>query len=209
MPILYGLIIRETKTVLCEHTDYAGNFQQITRQLFPYIERNKKKSFQTKEYTFHCIDDEGITFLCMADEKTERKVAYAYLTEIKNVFYNTFDSLEIQNARSYELDFAETIKSKMEFFNENPVGFDNKSEEVMRDLQEVKNVMVENMEKLLERDFKIEVVLAKARDLNQFSLTYKKRAKSYNRMQRNRRIWYILGGLLLLAVIIFIIVLIS
>ena len=208
MPILYGLIVRE-KTVLCEHTDYAGNFQQITRQLFPYIERNKKKSFQTKEYTFHCIDDDGITFLCMANVDTDRKVAYAYLSELKKIFYNSFDALEIQNARSYELEFSEQIKKKMEFFNENPMGFDDKSGEVIKDLNEVKNVMVENMEKLLERDFKIEVVLAKARDLNQYSITYKKRAKSYNRMQRNRKIWYILGGLLLLAIIIFIIVLIS
>ena len=145
----------------------------------------------------------------MADETTERKVAYAFLSEVKKVFYNTFSMLDIQNARSYELEFAEQLKKKMEFFNENPTGFDNKSEEVIRDLQEVKNVMIENMEKLLERDFKIEVVLAKARDLNQYSITYKKRARSYNRMQRNRKYWYILGGILILAIIILIIVLIS
>ena len=97
----------------------------------------------------------------------------------------------------------------MEFFNEKGIGFDNKSEEVLRDLQGVKNIMVENMEKLLERDFKIEVCLAKAREINQYSITYKKRARSYNRFQRNRRLWYILGGILILAIIIFVIVLIA
>ena len=104
------MVVREKKTVLCEFTDYAGNFQQITRQLFPYIEKNKKKSFQTSEYFFHCIDDDGMTFLCMADEKTERKVAYAFLEDLKKTFYNKFNMLEIQNARSYELEFAEEIK---------------------------------------------------------------------------------------------------
>ena len=209
MPIFYGLVVREAKTVMWEYTDYGGNFQQITRQLFPYIDKNKKKSFQTNEYFFHCIDDEGISFLWMADEKTDRKVAYAFLEEMKKAFYNTFNTLEIQNARSYELKFSDQIKQKMEFFNENGFALDNKSEEVLRQLQDVKNVMITNMEKLLERDFKIEVCLAKSRDLNQYSLTYKKRAKSYNRMQRNRRIWYIIGGILILAIVIFVIILIS
>ena len=83
MPIFYALIVREKKTVLCEFTDYAGNFQQITRQLFPYIEKNKKKSFQTSEYYFHWIDDEGISLMCMADEETERSVAYGFLADLK------------------------------------------------------------------------------------------------------------------------------
>lgn len=209
MPIFYGLIVRDTKTVLCEYTSHTGNFQQVTRQLFPYIEKNKKKSFQTSDYFFHCIDDNGISFMCMADGNTERKVAYAFLADLEKTFYNTFNMMEIQNARSYELEFAETIRKKMEFFNEKGIGFDNKSEDVLKNLHDVKNVMVENMEKLLQRDFKIEVCLAKAREINSYSVTYKKRARGYNRMQRNRKIWYALGGILLLAVIIFVIVLIS
>ena len=117
--------------------------------------------------------------------------------------------LEIQNARSYELEYAEEIMKKMKFFNEKGVGFDTKSEEVLRDLQGVKDVMVQNMEKLLERDFKIEVCLAKAREINQYSITYKKRAKNYNRFQSRRKWWYMLAGLIILAIIIFIIVLVA
>ena len=97
----------------------------------------------------------------------------------------------------------------MQFFNEKGVGFENKSEEVLRDLTSVKDVMVQNMEKLLERDFKIDVALAKARDINQYSLTYKKRATRYNRFQKRRRLWYALGGIVILAIIILVIVLIA
>mmetsp|Transcript_9836 Transcript_9836/g.11112 ORF Transcript_9836/g.11112 Transcript_9836/m.11112 type:complete len:103 (+) Transcript_9836:359-667(+) len=96
----------------------------------------------------------------------------------------------------------------MIFFNEKGIGFDTKSEDVLRDLQSVKDVMVQNMEKLLERDFKIDVALAKARDINQYSLTYKKRAKKYNSFQKRRRLWYTLGGILVLAIIAFIIFLV-
>ena len=109
MTIIYSLIVREKKTVICEHTEYAGNFQQITRQLFPHIEKNGKKSFQTSEYIFHCIDDDGISFLCMTDDKHERKPAYAFLADLKKTFYNKFNMLEIQNAGSYELEFGEEM----------------------------------------------------------------------------------------------------
>mmetsp|Transcript_30856 Transcript_30856/g.30401 ORF Transcript_30856/g.30401 Transcript_30856/m.30401 type:complete len:103 (+) Transcript_30856:332-640(+) len=97
----------------------------------------------------------------------------------------------------------------MEFFNEKGIGFDTKSEEVLRDLQSVKDVMVQNMEKLLERDFKIDVALAKARDINQYSLTYKKRARRYNAFQKRRMIWITLIGIVVLAIIILAIVLIA
>ena len=89
------------------------------------------------------------------------------------------------------------------------IGFDNKSEEVMRDLNQVKDVMVQNMEKLLERDFKIDVCLNKSREMSKYSLTYKKRAKAYNTFQKRRKLWYSLAGILILAIIIFIIVLIA
>ena len=89
------------------------------------------------------------------------------------------------------------------------IGFDNKSEEVLRDLTQVKDIMVQNMEKVLERDFKIDVCLEKSREINQYSITYKKRAKSYNNFQKRRRIWYALAGILILAIIIFVIILIA
>ena len=97
----------------------------------------------------------------------------------------------------------------MQFFNEKGIGFDSKSEDVLRDLTSVKDVMVQNMEKLLERDFKIDVALAKARDINQYSLTYKKRAKKYNRFQKRRRLWYALGAIIIVAIIALVIVLIA
>lgn len=53
----------------------------------------------------------------------------------------------------------------MTFYNENGVGFDQRTEELLRELHGVKDVMVQNMEKLLERDFKIEVCMAKAQEI--------------------------------------------
>lgn len=47
MSILYALIAKEPDVVLCEYTDYSGNFQQITRIILRKI---KKESKYTIDY---------------------------------------------------------------------------------------------------------------------------------------------------------------
>ena len=46
----------------------------------------------------------------MANEETSKDVAYAFLGDLKKTFYSKFNLLEIQNARSYELEFGDEIK---------------------------------------------------------------------------------------------------
>ncbi len=109
MSIYYALVVRQQQTVLSEYTEYSGNFQQTVRELFKLIERDTKKSFQAQQYFFHCLDEDGITFICMAGEDIERKMAYRFLYDLKKTFFHSYTAEEINKARSYELEFAETI----------------------------------------------------------------------------------------------------
>lgn len=42
MSIIYALVAKNQDVVLCEHTEYAGNFQQVSRVLMRKIQKNKK-----------------------------------------------------------------------------------------------------------------------------------------------------------------------
>ncbi len=46
MSILYALIAKSGDVVLCEHTEYAGNFQQISRVLLRKIKKSSKFSIE-------------------------------------------------------------------------------------------------------------------------------------------------------------------
>jgi hypothetical protein len=46
MSIIYALIARSSEVVLCEHTEYAGNFQQISRILLRKIKKGTKYSIE-------------------------------------------------------------------------------------------------------------------------------------------------------------------
>jgi len=53
----------------------------------------------------------------------------------------------------------------------------------------LKDVMVENLSKLLERDGKIEIIASKAEQLSTTSSTYRKNANKARIKMRNRRIF--------------------
>lgn len=41
-------------------------------------------------YVFHYRVDAGLTYLCMADEESRRRIPFAFLQEIKNRFQATY-----------------------------------------------------------------------------------------------------------------------
>ena len=80
------------------------------------------------------LDDDGISYICMTSEDTEWKIAFTFLNDLKRTFTNTYTPMQIMEARTYELEFAEQIQKKIWFFNDNPIGFDTKAEEAMWEL---------------------------------------------------------------------------
>ena len=86
MPIVYALISRR-KDVMSEYTASSGNFPVITRVLLGKIpDTDSKMSYVYDAHVFHYIVDQGITFLCMADESTKRRITFAFLEDIKQFF---------------------------------------------------------------------------------------------------------------------------
>jgi len=50
MSIIYALVAKNNDVVLCEHTEYAGNFQQVSRVLLRKIQKNKKFLIEYDRY---------------------------------------------------------------------------------------------------------------------------------------------------------------
>jgi hypothetical protein len=45
MSIIYSLIAKGNDKVLCEYTEYHGNFEQISRSLLSKIQKNHRATF--------------------------------------------------------------------------------------------------------------------------------------------------------------------
>lgn len=206
MPVFYALIARG-KTVLTEYTARSGNFPTVTRVLLSKIDPmspDGKMSYIYDEYVFHYQITDGITYLCLADEKQKRRIPFLFLADIQERFVAAYRD-RAKTAIAFAMnDFARTMQDRMEFFNDNPAA-DNFGR-VRDQLAEVKEVMVENIEKVLARGEKIELLVDKTDALNQSAKRFQKQSRALKNVMwwKNIKMWIVVG--LIVAILIFAIV---
>mmetsp|Transcript_4688 Transcript_4688/g.8032 ORF Transcript_4688/g.8032 Transcript_4688/m.8032 type:complete len:190 (-) Transcript_4688:132-701(-) len=115
--------------------------------------------------------------MCMCDDGSEgkRRVPYAFLDDIKDRFKATYgDTARTAIAFAMNEDFGRTLKSQMEHFN-GPSG--DALAGVNSKLEDVKNVMVQNIEMVLERGEKLELLVDKTDQLQTQAFQFNKSSR--------------------------------
>lgn len=205
MSIIYSLIARGT-TVLVDYTESSGNFQQITGSILQRIplHDDTKCTYVSGSYHFHVIVDDGLVYLCMADEDFGKRQPYAFLEEIKRRFVNSSLKQRAISAHAYEFrrDFGQVLVSQMSLYSDPGYDESDQISKVRREVNEVKDVMTENIEKVLERGEKIDVLVGKAEELDQSSQVFHRHSKRLRREMwwKNKKMCLIL--VFVIAVII-------
>ena len=178
MTIVYALVARQ-RAVLAEHTTSSGNFPTVTRVLLAKIDTttNSKMSYVYDQHCFHYIVDNGITFLCMATENSKRRATFDFLEDVKTSWRQAFVSVE-QTALAFSLNeaFSPVLSAKMAYYSDDPDS-DNIAM-VQKRIESVKDVMVDNIDKVLERGEKIELMVDKTEQLNASAYKFEKQSRS-------------------------------
>lgn len=118
--------------------------------------------------------DQGITFLCMADETTKRRVTFAFLEDIKSLWREKYGHVE-QKVLAFALNeaFSGVMEKRMKQYNDNPNNIDN-IDKVQAQIDNVKDVMIQNIDLVLQRGEKIELMVDKTERLNQQAVKFEK-----------------------------------
>lgn len=127
---------------------------------------------------FHYVVEGGICFLCMSDEQNRHRIPFAFLNEIKELFTTKYGLEVPQRAIAFSLneEFSKTIQDRMEYYNSAGSNVDGLAA-VKNQIEDVKGVMVENIEKVLERGEKIELLVDKTDRLNQQAFKFESSSK--------------------------------
>ena len=99
--------------------------------------------------------------MAMCDKTVEKKLAFMFIQDVRKTFLEIYTPREIDLAKGYSLKSfgSQYIKPKMEMYNENPqIANDDKAEKLLSDMKYLKDNMVENIEALIQRDGKIEIM---------------------------------------------------
>lgn len=185
MTIFYSVIARGD-TPLCSHQNQTGNFDEVVRSMLPNIptRNDAKTTYTSHNYMFHVMIDNGIIYMCASDPEFGRRQPYAFLTELKREFLSGSLSHRAQFATENELnrDFSPVMATQMEKFSsaEASGGGDNLSK-LQSQVDEVKGVMTQNIEKVLERGERLDDLMNKTTDLEASSATFKKTARRVSR----------------------------
>lgn len=131
---------------------------------------------------FHYVVENGICFLCMSDIQNKHRIPFAFLSEIQNLFTTQYGFELPQRAIAFSLneEFSPKIRERMEYYNNAGSNVDNISA-VKNQIEDVKGVMVENIEKVLERGEKIELLVDKTDRLNQAAFKFESSSRNLRR----------------------------
>jgi len=190
--------------------DSTGNFPQITREvILKSLPKTDQAIFNYKgKYIFHILKDESFVYVCLTDDAYPKRRGQAYLAEIKKMFVGKFSQDQRDRAISFSLNdsFKGTVLEKMKFYNENQL--DDKMARIRGDAQATLGVMEQNLESIMERGEKIELLVKKTGALKNESSTLKGRSEKLKEKNRNeylKRNILIGAGIAAIIVIFFLI----
>ncbi|RUP12824.1 regulated-snare-like domain-containing protein [Jimgerdemannia flammicorona] len=137
MSLIYGLVARGS-VILAEHTNSTGNFTQGQLHLEPHnplpcprhalccscrtfgalkpgiLNPYGRLLFFRTRYLFHYICEDGLTYMCMADDSFNRRIPFAFLQDIKERFLTAYGRDRPHSALPYGMnEFSKTIAKQM------------------------------------------------------------------------------------------------
>ena len=191
--------------------DYSvreGNHVLLAQQILGKAKQDTdhKRSFPDKSgrYQFHYMLKDGITYLCFATSDKKTSVCFSFLDEIRLRFRGTYEEDLIAKAMAYStsfLDFKRILKEEMIRFG-NIEFADNKTAEVSRKIDGVRNTMKNNIDKLWERDSEIEDLLEKTEllDIESSSLKVSSGKLKNKIWWKNVKVWVIIIVISIIAI---------
>ncbi|MED6225474.1 hypothetical protein PIB30_094075 [Stylosanthes scabra] len=184
--LIYSFVARGT-VILADHTDFTGNFTTIAFQCLQKLPAsNSKFTYNCDGHTFNYLIDNGFTYCVVAVESAGRQIPMAFLERIKEDFTKRFGGGKAATAaaKSLNREFGSKLKEHMQYCVEHPEEV-SKLAKVKDQVSEVKGIMMENIEKVLDRGEKIEVLVDKTENLHYQAQDFRQQGT-----QLRRKMWY-------------------
>ena len=169
MPVWYSAVARDTVVLAEAHAATFGrdaaDVSSIARRVLEAHggePGNARASYGESDLVFHLLEGVDSTyFLCAAGEGDGKRLPFAFLEDVRREFVLKH-GLEVRSAEylppmALDAKFSSLMANKMLDFSSGKAG--DALAKVQGELDEVKTVMLENIERVLERGDKIELLV--------------------------------------------------
>ncbi|KAI8466200.1 MAG: R-SNARE protein, VAMP72-family [Monoraphidium minutum] len=179
MPLVFSSIARADGTVLCEYASINGNFSKVVADCMQHVTAtpDPRMTITCDRHNFNFLKQNGWTYLAVADEAFGRQVPFAYLERVARE-WEAGPAAKAQRAgpRTYDRGFGPKLRVNMESLNASPEQVDRVAA-VQKQVDDVKSVMVENIEQVLARGDRIQLLVDRTEDLQVQAAQFQKQGR--------------------------------
>lgn len=216
-PLLYSCIAHHN-TILTEHTTAgATNTSSLASIILPKISHDspQKLTYTHDQNLIHYIADAspsssnpdnlsaaGLTYLVVAKADLGRRIPFGYLVEIKKRFLKQYDPerTKFADLPAYgAAAFNGQLKGLMVEYGTTKAGQDDAFANVQSEIDNVRGIMTENIERVLERGERIDLLVDKTDRLGGSARDFRVRSRGLR-----RKMWWKNMRLMVLMVVVII-----
>ncbi|XP_010241141.1 PREDICTED: putative vesicle-associated membrane protein 726 [Nelumbo nucifera] len=203
--LIYSFVARGT-VILAEYTEFKGNFTSVASQCLQKLPAsNNKFTYNCDNHTFNYLVENGFTYCVVAVESAGRQIPIAFLERVKDDFSKRYGGGKgtTASAKSLNKEFGPKLKQHMQYCVDHPEEI-SKLAKVKAQVTEVKGVMMENIEKVLDRGEKIELLVDKTENLRSQAQDFRQQGTKLKRKMwwENMKIKLIVLGIFVALVLI-------
>ncbi|XP_018800250.1 PREDICTED: vesicle-associated membrane protein 7 [Bactrocera latifrons] len=205
MPILYSVISRGS-TVLAKYAECVGNFAEVTEQIISKIAmENHKLTYSHGEYLIHYICENRIIYMCITDNEFDRTRAFLFLADIKQKFIHTY-GLQVATAIAYAMntEFSKVLAEQMTHFSQSREV--DMISRVHGQIDELKDIMVKNIDSLRDRGERLELLVNKTENLSNNSVAFRKASRNLARQMFWKKVRIYVVVVLIIIFVIYVII---
>ncbi|KAD5803667.1 hypothetical protein R6Q59_024199 [Mikania micrantha] len=203
--LIYSFVARGT-VIIAEYTEFKGNFTTVASQCLQKLPANNNRfTYNCDGHTFNYLIDNGYTFCVVAVESAGRNIPAAFLERVKDDFNKKYSGGKASTAaaKSLSKSFGPKMKEQMKYCVSHPEEID-KIAKVKAQVSEVKGVMIENIEKVLDRGEKIELLVDKTDNLRNQANDFKKQGTKMKRKMwiQNMKIKLVVASIVIVLIML-------
>ena len=219
MPIIYSLVAQGT-TILADFSEATGNFAIIAEEILQKVqdEGSPRMTFVYDKYHFHYLYDAhggNLVYMCMCDSDFGRRMPFAFLADTREKFKPHAKAITDAGSSSssgggggdyqaimygFNHVFQPVLAERMDYYSNSASA--DKISQVRNQIDDIRDVMVKNIEKVLERDGKIEVLVNRTDELESSSMRFRRSTKAvHDKFWWKRMKWRVVLGIVLVLVL--------
>lgn len=165
-------------------------------------------SYVYDQYMFHImvVGEYGLIFFCMSGKDFGSRIPFNFLDDVKERFLSSYPGEQSKRIQPNGLnrEFGQILKQQTKFFN-NPRQND-RIQKVKGQINEVKDIMIDNIDKVLARGEKIDILVNRTGDLVESAELYKTKSKKLKNNMLKRNIIIVSVIAIIILIVIFLII---